>query len=112
MFAPNIFENMGFEYFTTCPDLTEDEWEEYENPHEWHKKWNPQGPEGYTLVSKHDSEDGPCALFVMPVTKFAKVLLDFGFTKEAQDAARADAIQASIEFQEWFEAKMSEVRNE
>ena len=99
-----IIQNMGFEYHTilVIDWLDEDgESEKYESdPGSWLDNWHPKSDDDFIFVSKYDSEDGPCALFVRPTTNFAKALLDFGFTDEAKSASEYDSSQRWEEFQE------------
>jgi hypothetical protein len=90
---------MGFEVnFVSGPDWLDDEYKEYENnPDTWLESWDPGEAEGFTLVSKYDTEDGPYAMYVKPLTFFAKALLDFGFSEEAQKAIKLGDIPTQPE---------------
>jgi hypothetical protein len=89
MDADWIFRNMGFKVnFCLGLDWLDDGYDEYEeNTDSWLENWNPGEADGFTLVAKYDSEDGPCAMYVKPLTFFAKALFEFGFTEAAQKAS-------------------------
>lgn len=98
-----IARNMGFEVlFAFGLDwLSDDDDEEFEkysrNPDRWLEDWDPGEADGFTVVSKFDTEDGPCAMYVKPLTFFAKALLEFGFTEAAQKAAKMGDIPTQPE---------------
>ncbi len=97
--AEQIVRNMGFEYlFAFGLDWLEDGYDEYEkDPDSWLENWDPGEAEGFTVVSKFDTEDGPCAMYVKPITFFAKALLEFGFTEAVQKAAKMGDIPTQPE---------------
>lgn len=89
MDAEWILGNMGFVVnFALGIDWLDDEFEEYEkNPGLWLENWDSGEVDGFTIVAKYDTEDGPVAMYVKPLTYFAKSLLEFGFTEKAQKAS-------------------------
>lgn len=99
MDADWILRNMGFEVnFALGLDWLDDGYDEYEkNPDRWLEKWDPGEADGFAIVSKYDTEDGPCAMYVKPLTFFAKALLEFGFTEAAQKAAQMGDIPTQPE---------------
>lgn len=94
-----IFQNMGFEaIFLQGLSWPDDEYDEYDkNCDLWLENWDPGEVDGFTLVSKYDTEDGPYAMYVKPLTFFAKALLEFGFTEVAQKAAKMGDIPTQPE---------------
>ncbi len=98
-----ITRNMGFEVlFAFGLDwLSDDDDEDFEkynrNPDRWLENWDPGEVDEFTIVSKFDTEDGPCAMYVKPLTYFAKTLLEFGFTETAQKAAKMGDIPTQPE---------------
>lgn len=106
-----IYKNMGFEIVSQLGIdwLEEEEMTEiYENdPYGWLESWNPSPAEGYYLVAKFDSEDGPVAIFVKPLTELARVQLAWGFSSEAQNAAMMDSQQKTEAWEEYVRSRLA-----
>ena len=83
-----ILQNMGFEAKFLMPFLEEYNSVYEGDPLKWMEVWQPENIPEFTLVSKYDTEDGPCAMYVKPLTYLAKSLLEFGFSDIAQNSAR------------------------
>lgn len=86
-----ILDSMGFEFYNDRIDYGDLDQGEYNSKtDEWLERWEVSPADGYVLIDKYDTEDGPVAFFVKPKTEFVKVLLEFGFSKKAQTAFGVD----------------------
>lgn len=105
MVISDVLKDMGFHSRIHEAFLDEDDPEfagYLEGSGTWLDDWKPNSPSGFELVMKFDSEDGPVAVFAKPFTKFAKLLLEFGNSQAAQDAARTDHERQDIEWKVAF----------
>lgn len=105
-----ICEQMGFGFIVYHgPDWMDDEYELYHvDALKWLDGWEIELPEGYTLMYKYDTEDGPRALAVKPVTAWATVLLAFGFSEQAQKALEIDIHNTYVTMKERMNQAMAE----
>lgn len=107
-FPSHVHENMGFNTIVIQgASWPSDESDKYaENPEEWMENWEIEVPDGYTLISKHDTEDGPFALMVKPTTRYAQALLEFGDSREIQEAVKLDNIDRA----KWQRQRVEKMR--
>ena len=90
--SPHVFRNMGFDaVFTQGAVWPSKEHDNYTRGfQDWLDNWEIDVPEGYTLISKYDTEDGPYALMVKPLTQYANLLLEFGDREDVKEAVSLD----------------------
>lgn len=114
--AKEIYESMGFDAVVIpgMDDLLDDDDKEVEayqyDPYAWLEKWEIDLSGGWYLAMKFDSEDGPIAIVVKPKTNFAKLLIEFGETEAARQAAEQDHKLAHETFLKIHDEKMERYR--
>lgn len=98
----DVIDAMGFDYRSWHYDIDDilklPNGEGYlQKPHHWlGENWEIDVPEGYTVISVFDHEDGPFTYAVKPKNQFATTLLKFGFSEVAQLASRIDSLNNDV----------------
>lgn len=75
----DIVERMGFKHVLITPEFSDEEFEAYQVNSDFFREWHlPETKNEFILAGMWDTDDGPVAMYVQPLTPFAEELLALG----------------------------------